>query len=248
MFETRAGAALVPGVGGAHLLSGRSGREVAVVPYEIRILIAAQVRFYRDGLADVIARHARTTVVATASTRRDAVDRVHETSPDIVLLDAAMPEGLDAAAEIVASAPSVKVVAIALDETPHAVLEWAEVGVSGYVPRDASLADLIAAIERTARGELQCSAQVAASMIRRVWALAKVAGDRETLGATAHLTKREHEIMRLIDQGMSNKDIARHLGIGVATAKSHVHHILEKLHVRGRSQAAARLRRTSSSA
>jgi DNA-binding NarL/FixJ family response regulator len=210
----------------------------------IRIVIAAQVRFYRDGLADVIARHPRTHVLGTASSRKDAIDRVRETSPDIVLLDAAMPEGLDAVAEIVATVPTVKVVAIALDETPHAVLEWAEVGVAGYVPRDASLADLIAAIERTARGELQCSAQVAAGMIRRVWALAKVAGDRQVMAPSVHLTPREREIMRLIDQGMSNKDIARHLGIGVATAKSHVHHILEKLHVSRRSQAAAQLRRT----
>ena len=210
----------------------------------IRILIVADVRFYRDGLADVIARHPRCSVVGTVSNRVDAVERVRETVPDIVLLDTAMPEGLLAASGIVGCAPSVRLVAIALDETPHAVLEWAEVGASGYVPRDASLADLIAAIERTARGELQCSAQVAAGMIRRVWALAKVAGDRQPVGAAVHLTPREREIMRLIDQGMSNKDIARHLGIGVATAKSHVHHILEKLHVRGRSQAAARLRQS----
>jgi DNA-binding NarL/FixJ family response regulator len=217
------------------------GLEVVVVQYAIRVLIVADVRFYRDGLADVIARHPRCAVLGTASNRIDAVERVREAAPDIVLLDAAMPEGLAAASEMVACLPSVKVVAIALDETPHAVLEWAEVGVSGYVPRDASLADLIAAIERTARGELQCSAQVAAGMIRRVWALAKVAGDRQP-GADVRLTPREREIMRLIDQGMSNKDIARHLGIGLATAKSHVHHILEKLHVHGRSQAAARLR------
>lgn len=212
--------------------------------YAIRVLIVADVRFYRDGLADTIARHPRCCVVATASNRADAVERVRETAPDIVLLDTAMHEGLVAASEIVASAPNAKVVAIALDETPHAVLEWAEVGASGYVPRDASLADLIAAIERTARGELQCSAQVAAGMIRRVWALAQVAGDRPG-GNSIPLTPREHEIMRLIDQGMSNKDIARHLGIGVATAKSHVHHILEKLNVRRRSQASARLRQIS---
>lgn len=209
--------------------------------YPIRVLIVADVRFYRDGLADTIARHPRCSVVATASSRVDAVERVRETVPDIVLLDAAMHDGLLTASEIVASAPAAKVVAIALDETPHAVLEWAEVGASGYVPRDASLADLIAAIERTARGELQCSAQVAAGMIRRVWALAKVASDRPN-GSAIPLTPREREIMRLIDQGMSNKDIARHLGIGVATAKSHVHHILEKLNVRRRSQASARLR------
>ena len=208
----------------------------------IRVLIVADVRFYRDGLADIIARHPRCSVLGTASSRAEAVDRVRETSPDVVLLDTAMPDGLLAAADIVASSPSAKVVAIALNETAHAVLEWAEVGASGYVPRDASLTDLIAAIERTARGELQCSAAVAAGMIRRVWALAKVAGDRQMPEGAVHLTPREREIMRLIDQGMSNKDIARHLGIGVATAKSHVHHILEKLHVRGRSQAAARLR------
>ena len=209
--------------------------------HPIRVLIVADVRFYRDGLADSIARHPRCSVLGTASNRADAVERVRESAPDIVLLDAAMPDGLAAATDIVACSPSSKVVAIALDETPHAVLEWAEVGASGYVPRDASLGDLIAAIERTARGELQCSAQVAAGMIRRVWTLAKVAGDRHTSSAI-QLTPREREIMRLIDQGMSNKDIARHLGIGVATAKSHVHHILEKLNVRRRSQASARLR------
>jgi two-component system, NarL family, nitrate/nitrite response regulator NarL len=215
--------------------------EVVVVHSLIRVFIVAGVRFYRDGLADIIARHSRCTVSGTASSRLDAVERIRETAPDIVLLDAAMAEGLLTAADIVSRAPSAKVVAIALDETPHAVLEWAEAGVSGYVPRDASLTDLIAAIERTARDELQCSVQVAAGMIRRVWALAKVAGDRVPRGS-APLTPREREIVRLIEQGMSNKDIARHLGIGVATAKSHVHHILEKLHVRGRSQAAARMR------
>jgi len=210
------------------------------VQYQIRVLIVADVRFYRDGLADIIARHPRCCVVGTASSRRDAVERVRDTSPDIVLLDTAMPEGLAAASEI-AGGSSAKVVAIALDETPHAVLEWAEVGASGYVPRDASMADLVASIERTARGELQCSAEIAASMIRRVWALSKSTGDRQPT-TTVQLTPREREIMRLIDQGMSNKDIARHLGIGVATAKSHVHHILEKLNVRRRSQASARLR------
>lgn len=213
--------------------------------HPIRVLIVADVRFYRDGLADIIARHPRCTVLGTASTRTEAVDRVRQEAPDVVLLDAAMPDGLLTATDIVGCAPGSKVVAIALDETPHAVLEWAEVGASGYVPRDASLNDLVAAIERTARGELQCSAQVAAGMIRRVWALAKVAGDQRAPAGAVRLTPREREIMRLIDQGMSNKDIARHLGIGVATAKSHVHHILEKLHVRGRSQAAARMRHSS---
>ena len=93
----------------------------------IRIVIVADVRFYRDGLADIIARHPRCSVLGTASNRADAVDRVRDTSPDIVLLDAAMADGLQATTEIVSCAPNAKVVAIALDETPHACssgLRW----------------------------------------------------------------------------------------------------------------------------
>jgi DNA-binding NarL/FixJ family response regulator len=208
----------------------------------IRVVVAADVRFYREGLADLIARHPTCTVLGTAANRTETVDRVRESSPDIVLLDAAMPDGLTTVTEIASIAPSVKVVVTALAETALTVLEWAEAGVAGYVPRDASLSDLIATIERTARGELHCSAHVAASMLRRLWTLSRVANDRQLGHGLAPLTPREQEIMRLIEQGMSNKDIARQLGIGVATAKSHVHHILEKLHVRRRAQVAARAR------
>jgi len=209
----------------------------------IRVVVAADVRFYREGLADLIARYPTCAVLGIAANRTQTLDRVRESFPDIVLLDAAMPDGLMTVADIAALAPSVKVIVTALAETALTVLEWAEAGVAGYVPRDASLSDLIATIERTARGELKCSAEVAASMLRRLWTLAKVANERHLDGAMPPLTPREHEIMRLIEQGMSNKDIARELGIGVATAKSHVHHILEKLHVRRRAQVGARMRR-----
>ena len=209
----------------------------------IRVVVAADVRFYREGLADRIARHPACAVLGTAANGTETLDRVRESLPDIVLLDAAMPDGLMTVTDIAGLAPSVKVVVIALAETAPTVLEWAEAGVAGYVPRDASLSDLIATIERTARGELKCSAQVAASVFRRLWALSKVANERRIDGVMAPLTPREQEIMRLIEHGMSNKDIARQLGIGVATAKSHVHHILEKLHVRRRAQVGARMRR-----
>ena len=208
----------------------------------IRVVVAADVRFYREGLADLIARHPTCAVVGIAASRTEVLDRVRESSPDIVLLDAAMPDGLPAVTDIAGSSPSVKVVVTALADTALTVLEWAEAGVAGYVPRDASLPDLIATIERTARGELHCSAHVAASMFRRLSTLSRVANERQA-SASAPLTPREQEIMRLIEQGMSNKDIARQLGIGVATAKSHVHHILEKLHVQRRAQVAARVRR-----
>jgi DNA-binding NarL/FixJ family response regulator len=207
----------------------------------IRVVVAADIRFYREGLADLISRHPACSVLGIAANRHETLDRVRECSPDIVLLDAAMPEGLATVTEIAGQASGVKVVVTALAETALTVLEWAEAGVAGYVPRDASLSALIETIERTARGELRCSEQVAAGLLRRLWTLSRAANERGA-GPVAQLTRREQEIMRLIEQGLSNKDIARQLGIGVATAKSHVHHILEKLQVSRRAQAAARVR------
>jgi DNA-binding NarL/FixJ family response regulator len=106
------------------------------------------------------------------------------------------------------------------------------------VAREGSVHDLVDAVERAARGELQCSPQVAGTLIRRLaW--------RAAAGATlipSPLTARESEIVRLIDEGLSNKEIAVRLGIEVATVKNHVHNLLEKLRVRRRSEAAARLR------
>src|SRR5439155_827652 len=108
--------------------------------------------------------------------------------------------------------------------------------------REASIDDLVTVIESVARGEAICSPRVAAGLLRRVAALA--AGHGGDL-PRAQLTNREREIVRLIDNGLSNKEIARALGIEVATVKNHVHNILEKLQVHRRGEAAARVRGTS---
>ena len=130
-------------------------------------------------------------------------------------------------------------VALGVADADDHVLGCAEAGVAGYVPRDASLDDLVAVIESAFRGEAICSPRIAGSLLRRIATLA--AGQNGTM-PLAHLTGREREIVRLIDRGLSNKEIARDLGIEVATVKNHVHNILEKLQVRRRGEAAARMR------
>jgi len=107
------------------------------------------------------------------------------------------------------------------------------------VPRAASVEDLVAALESVGRGELLCSAQTAAALLRRVAALA--AGRSAPAQPLSNLTRREREIGGLLEAGLSNKDIAVQLGIEVATVKNHVHNVLEKLQVHRRGQAAARL-------
>jgi two-component system, NarL family, nitrate/nitrite response regulator NarL len=203
----------------------------------IRVFILAGVRFYREGLEQVLGRTSSIDVVGTSAYCGDAVGRIRTLSPDVALLDLAMPEGPAAVRGILQSAPSVKVVALAISEVEDEIIAWAEAGVSGYVSRDAPLTDLVATIEGVPRGEVLCSPRVAASLLSRVGALAV---QRKSY-AQPSLTTREVEIVRLIDQGLSNKEIARALHIALPTVKNHVHHILEKLEVHHRADAASRL-------
>ena len=208
----------------------------------IRVLVVGDIRLYRDGLAFHLARQASLSVVGTAADRAEALRGARELGPDVVLLDIAMPESLAAVRDLAALAPAPRVVALAVPEVERDVIACAEAGVAGFVQREGSLADLVAAVESAACGELVISPRMAASLLRRVSALA---ADRAAAPAHAELTGREGEIVRLIDQGLSNKQIAARLCIEVATVKNHVHNILEKLGIHRRAEVAVRLRATS---
>jgi len=205
----------------------------------IRVVIVADTRLYREGLAQVLSRGPQISVIATATGGDESFSRLSELEPDVILIDMAITGGLRAVRGLVESAPAARVVALAVAEQDEDVLGCAEAGVSGYVPREASVDDLVRVIESVARGEAICSPRIAATLLRRVALLA--AGQGATRPQTP-LTGREREIVRLIDRGLSNKDIARELGIEVATVKNHVHNLLEKLRVHRRGEAAARMR------
>ena len=195
----------------------------------IRVLIAAHIRLYREGLALVLQRVPALSVVGMAASRDEAVVAVAALSPDVLLLDLAMAESRDLVRCLQQAGSTVMEVAIGLLEAEGA----------GYVPREGSIENLVAVVESVGRGELLCSPQVAGTLLRRLAALARERG-AESPGPG--LTLREREIVGWIDGGLSNKDIARQLGIEVATVKNHVHNILEKLSVRRRGEAAAKVR------
>jgi two-component system, NarL family, nitrate/nitrite response regulator NarL len=205
----------------------------------LRIAIVADIRLYREGLAEILRRQNDVTVVATAASSDCTRAILPELSPELVLVDMGLPDGLAAIRSIASALPEAKVVSLGVGEDDGAVLACAEAGAVGYVPREGSLHDLLAVIASVARGEAVCSPRIAAALLRRV---ASLAAHRAVNQVPASLTSREREIVRLIDAGLSNKDIARRLCIEVATVKNHVHNILEKLHVHRRSEAAAHLR------
>lgn len=209
----------------------------------ISAVIASRLRVHADALAAMLSQGHRVRVIGTASQRDELLSQVRDLRPDVVLIDATVPEAVGTAAEIRRGTQAVKVVAITLGETEAEVVQLAEAGVSGYVLPDGSIDDLLIAVESAVRGELYCPPRVAYSLLRRVGALAARGDEDEEHSPLAALTTREREILQLVDQGMSNKGIARHLGIEVATAKNHVHNILRKLHVHRRINASIWYRR-----
>lgn len=200
------------------------------------VLIVSDIRLYREGLAQVLGRESVFRLVGTASSPDDAMTQVRARPPDLLLVDMAMAESANLIRNIRAQIPDAKVVALSVMETERDVCACVEAGVSGYVARHASLSDLVATLESAARGEALCSPRMAATLIRRVAALARV---QPAGSAQLRLTPRELEILHLLDGALANKEIASRLGIEVATVKNHVHNILEKLQVHRRGEAAA---------
>lgn len=205
----------------------------------IRVGIVADVRLYREGLAQVLSRRGDIAVVATTAGTNGSLSWTADSPPDVVLTDLVSPPGLPVIERVVAAAPGAKVIVLGVGEGDQDAVATAEAGAVGYVPREASVEDLITVIKCVARGEAFCSPRVAGALWRRV---ALLASERSHTAVEGHLTRREREITRLLDEGLSNKEIAVRLGIEVATVKNHVHNILEKLQVHRRGEAAARVR------
>jgi DNA-binding NarL/FixJ family response regulator len=205
----------------------------------IDVFVVAAVRLYREGLAQALAQVRGMQVVSTAA-RLTQLHRTITAYPHAVLLiDALLMVGVPALAALLEANPGIRVVVLGVNETEPEIIAYAEAGVAGYVTRDGSIGELAAAIEAVARDELTCPPRIAAALMRRVGALAIT---QQRAGQAVRLSRRELEVVNLIDQGMSNQEIAHALVIALATVKNHVHNILDKLDVRTRADAAARIR------
>jgi two-component system nitrate/nitrite response regulator NarL len=223
-------------------LSFSSANSVVFSAEAARIFILSDVRLYREGLSACLSHQPSLKMLGTADSSVEGISIVFDLCPDVVVLDTAIMRVFEIAKSIRARSPTVKIVAFGVAEVEHELIACAEAGISGYVARDGSEKDLLAAIENTLHDELQCSPRVAGLLFRLVGVLSS---QRVSASGSNGLTNRQREILGLVDEGMSNKEIALALRIGIATVKNHVHTILEKLHVQRRSQAAAWLRETT---
>ncbi len=214
-------------------------REQKAVPAPIRVLLGGDIRLYCEGLADLLGRDGRALVVAVGTETARMVEHAASVAPDVVLVDMAMNGSLDAVRAIGEAHPTLPVIGLAVPDREPEILACAEAGVSGFVPRDATLDHLVETLRSAIGGELRCSPRVAMALVRRLAALSPQLGPSLELS----LTRRELQVLRLIGSGLTNKEIAAQLGIEPSTAKNHVHRVLEKLRVRRRSEAVARIHR-----
>jgi DNA-binding NarL/FixJ family response regulator len=207
-------------------------------PPDTRLVVVASVRLYREGMVTNLERRHGLSVVGAAAGRAEALDLVSATKPAVVVLDMATECSLELVRVIKNTVPEVKIIAVAVEENDAEIIACAEAGVDGYLRCEGSMDDLTSTITSVTRDELLCSPRVAATLFRRVGALASSVGAPRLNSA---LTSRESEVLSLIRGGLSNKEIAVRLHIEVATVKNHVHNLLEKLHVTSRVEAAVQL-------
>ena len=203
----------------------------------IKVIVADDHKLFRQGLISLMRAHDDLVeVIGEASTGLEAVQLAHQLRPDVILMDIQMPDGdgLKATREIRQSLPEVAVVMLTASELDEHLYEAIRLGAAGYLLKNLDATELFDLLAGVMRNEVAMTRAMASRLL-------KIMANDGNHGSDAEgeLTEREIEVLRLLAQGASNPQIAEELVITVNTVKSHISHILAKLQVDNRTQAAA---------
>jgi DNA-binding NarL/FixJ family response regulator len=207
----------------------------------MKLVVVTPIRLFGEGLASCFSHCTDISLHATVCDLIRLRQCLQTMEVDIVLIDVTQSIDLDEVRAIASERTDVALVALGLREERRDVVRCGRAGFSGYVDRNASIEGLCQALSNASSGRLACSAEISGGLLRALFGLERRANPME-LGEA--LTRREGEVLQLIGQGLSNKEIARHLRLSLATVKHHVHHILQKLKLPRRAQAMRRVRET----
>ncbi|HET7480324.1 MAG TPA: response regulator transcription factor [Rubrobacteraceae bacterium] len=210
-----------------------------------RLIIVDDHDMAREGLRDMLADVPDIEVIGEASNGKEALVLCSMLRPDLALMDVRMPEmdGLLATSKIKQSHPEISILMVTMHENPEYLFEALKAGAAGYVLKDASRQEVIDAVRQVRLGESPLDPDLASRLLRRI-AAESTPGRRLSGGENRHrfdkLTRRELEVLGLLKEGMTNRQIAGVLFVSPGTAKNHVEHIITKLGVSDRTQAVVR--------
>jgi DNA-binding NarL/FixJ family response regulator len=210
----------------------------------VRVLLVDDQALFREALATLLSTRADIVVVGEAGNGDEALRAVAELSPEVVLMDLRMPvlDGIAATRRICVEWPTVRVIALTTFDDDDDVFPALRAGAVGYLLKDVSSERLVEAILAASRGESVLQPSVAAKVVARLAQLPDDGGPRQPQPLVDPLSEREIEVVRLLAEGRSNREIAQALFLAEGTVKNHVTSVLGKLGARDRTQAALRAR------
>jgi len=194
----------------------------------IRLLIADDHKIMREGLKSLVGKEPDITVVGEAETGKTTVSMAQKLSPNIVVMDIAMPDlnGIEATRKIVKTNPNVKVVALSAHADQHFIREMMTAGASAYILKDTAYEELVRAIREVMKGKKYLSSDIARGVLDAYVKLSRPLNENP---AFVVLTGREREVLQMIAEGKSTKEIAGEVEVSVKTIETHRRNIMEKL-------------------
>jgi DNA-binding NarL/FixJ family response regulator len=207
-------------------------------PETLRVLVCDDHALFRRGLQMVLEQEPDLELVGEAADGEEVVVRAQELMPDVILMDVRMPRmsGIEAAREIKEALPHVKILMLTISDDEADLYEAIKAGASGYLLKEIPIEEVAQAIRSVWAGQSRISPSMASKLLTEFAAMSKATEEKPQMPAP-RLTEREMEVLRLVAQGLNNRDIAAKLFISENTVKNHIRNILDKLHLHSRMEA-----------
>lgn len=194
-----------------------------------RIFLADDHLIVRDGIRALLEKEKDFTVVGEAANGREAVERIPKLSPEVVVMDIAMPQlnGIEAARQLMALQPRLRIVVLSMHSDKRFVAEMLRAGAVAYLQKSCAVRDLVAAIRAVLQGQVFMSPEINVILVDTLRQQGPGPANKEK-----ELSPKEREVLQLLSEGLSSKEIAHQLGVSVKTIDTHRQHIMEKLSLR----------------
>jgi two-component system NarL family response regulator len=207
----------------------------------LRILIVDDHNLFRQGLIRILGDYDQLQIVGEAANGQEALRLVDDVQPDLLLMDVNMPvmSGPEAVQALRGRYPDLPVVMLTVSERDEDLFEAIRAGANGYLLKNVGAAELLEGIQRVYAGEAMVAPPMAARLLEEFRNLPAPASQETEQASVEALSERETDVLRLVAQGLANKEIADALGLSEHTVKTHLQNILDKLQLRSRAHAAA---------